>query len=183
MNQLERGLTISFRKAEFEKDAAMLHKWHHEPHVIPYWNQNFPFSQFTKHLKKLLADDHQTLWIGMIDGNPMSYWESYWAKEDVIGKHYETKQYDQGVHLLFGEPAYLGKGLSLPMLREMVKQMFTDKRTERIVAEPDSRNEKMIHIFQKCGFNPQYEIKLPDKKALFMICTREEFERRLNDGI
>ncbi|MDQ0859248.1 GNAT family N-acetyltransferase [Bacillus sp. V2I10] len=183
MNQLETGLSITFRKADFEKDAAMLHKWHHEPHVIPYWNQDYPFSQYTKHLKKLLADDHQTLWIGHLNGEAMSYWETYWASADIIGDYYASEPYDQGVHLLIGDPFYLGKGLSLPMLREIMKQMFTDERTQRIVAEPDSRNKKMIHVFKKCGFFPQKEIQLPDKKALFMICEREDFEWGLKNDL
>jgi acetyl CoA:N6-hydroxylysine acetyl transferase len=64
-----------------------------------------------------------------------------------------------------------------------MNQMFSDSRTARIVAEPDSRNAKMIHVFKKCGFVPQKELNLPDKQALFLICTREDFERRLTSGL
>lgn len=174
---------ITFREVEFETDAVMLHRWHHEPHVIPFWNQNFPFSKYSKHLKALLADENQTLWIGAVNGNEMSYFETYWAKEDPISKYYEAAPFDQGVHLLFGDPAYLGRGLAAPMLVTIMQQMFSDSRTARIVAEPDIRNEKMIHIFAKCGFSPEKKLDLPDKQALFMVCTREEFERRVNGDI
>ncbi|MDX8288628.1 GNAT family N-acetyltransferase [Metabacillus indicus] len=179
MIQHSEKTNITFRKADFETDAVMLHKWHHEPHVIPYWKQNFPFSLYAKQLKSLLADEHQTLWIGAVNGNEMSYFETYWAMEDPIGRYYEAAPFDQGVHLLFGDPSYLGKGLAAPLLMTIMQQMFSDSRTPRLVAEPDIRNEKMIHIFKKCGFAAERKLDLPDKQALFMVCTREEFERRM----
>ncbi len=39
----------------------------------------------------------------------MSYWESYWVKGDIIEDHYESERGDQGIHLLIGDPDYLGK--------------------------------------------------------------------------
>lgn len=183
MIQQETNTVITFRKVDFEKDAVLLHQWHHEPHVIPFWHQNLPFSEYTKHLKGLLSDRHQTLWLGMINGEEMSYWETYWAKDDIIGGYYDAEPFDQGVHLLIGDTSYLGKGLAEPMLQSLMKQMFSDSRTARIVAEPDSRNAKMIHVFKKCGFVPQKELNLPDKQALFLICTREDFERRITSGL
>jgi RimJ/RimL family protein N-acetyltransferase len=172
---------ITFREVEFDKDVARLHEWHHKPHVIPFWQQNFPYDQYQIHLKKLLADTHQTLYIGELDGIPMCYWESYWASDDAIANYYDADETDQGIHLLIGPECYLGKGLSLPILRAMTAYQFTEEQTMRIVAEPDIRNKKMIHVFKKCGFTPIKEIDLPDKKGLLMVCEREVFFRRWKD--
>ncbi|MFC7439649.1 GNAT family N-acetyltransferase [Laceyella putida] len=174
------GKTISFRRVTLEHDLDMLFQWMHEPHVIPFWNLAIPFEKYEKHLRKFLADPHQTLHIGSLDGVPMSYWETYWAKDDVVGKTYDVHPEDQGIHLLFGPPSYLGKGYALPLLKTMVFRLFQHEKTEKVVAEPDIRNEKMIHIFKKCGFAFQKEIDLPDKRAALMYCYREPFLRSWN---
>jgi acetyl CoA:N6-hydroxylysine acetyl transferase len=172
---------ISFRRVTLADDLKQLHHWHHQSHVIPFWNQNFPLTEYEGHLKKLLADPHQTLYIGYLNGEPMSYWEAYWAKDDIIANYYNVEKKDQGIHLLFGPEEYLGRGLALPLLRAMTAFQFEHSQTEKIVAEPDIRNKKMVHIFEKCGFKPQKEIELPDKRGLLMFCDRELFVRRFKD--
>ncbi|WP_181349693.1 GNAT family N-acetyltransferase [Thalassobacillus sp. CUG 92003] len=170
--------TISFRPFEVNRDIGLLHRWMHHDHVIPFWQLNLPFDRFQNHVERALADRHQSLYIGELDGVPMSYWESYWAKQDVVGSTFNPEPSDQGVHLLIGDQRYLGKGLALPLLRAMVAFQFTHPDTNRVIAEPDIRNEKMIHVFEKCGFTPVKSIELPDKTGLLMWCEREQFEAR-----
>lgn len=177
----ETGYEISFGRVELEDDLERLHHWHHQAHVIPFWQQNFPLPKYKEHLHKLLSDRHQSLYIGYVNGEPMSYWECYWPTEDIIGNYYQFEDADQGIHLLFGPAKFLGKGLALPLVRAMTAFMFQHEGTNKIVAEPDIRNEKMIHIFKKCGFEPQKEIVLPDKRGLFMFCERSTFFRRWKD--
>lgn len=176
------GKEISFRRVEMEKDLDRLHEWMHQPHVIQFWNLNIPYDQYREHLRKFLADPHQTLHIGSLDGTPMSYWETYWVRGDILGKHYDYDPEDQGIHLLIGPPPFLGKGYALPLLRAMTYRLFQHQPTQKVVAEPDIRNKKMIHIFEKCGFEFQREIDLPDKRAALMFCYRDTFQRRWNHG-
>ncbi|WP_088104102.1 GNAT family N-acetyltransferase [Halalkalibacter urbisdiaboli] len=177
----EIGYELSFREVELEEDLQRLHQWHHQAHVIPFWKQNFSLPEYKAHLIKLLQDKHQTLYIGHVNGEPMSYWECYWAKDDILANYYDAKSDDQGIHLLFGPEAFLGRGLALPFLRAMSAILFNHEATTKLVAEPDVRNEKMIHIFEKCGFKRQKEIELPDKRGLLMFCEREAFFRRWKD--
>ncbi|WP_371925928.1 GNAT family N-acetyltransferase [Halobacillus sp. A5] len=171
---------ISFRPFAMEEDFSRIHRWMHEPHVIPFWQLNHSEEVLKKHMHKAREDTHQSLYIGSIDGIPMSYWEAYWVRGDVVENCYEPAPFDQGIHLLIGESSYLGKGLALPLLREMVAFQFKCAHTNKVIAEPDHRNEKMIHVFEKCGFYKVKEIILPDKKAMLMFCEREEFEKRWN---
>ncbi|MGG3890728.1 GNAT family N-acetyltransferase [Metabacillus fastidiosus] len=168
---------IAFRELTINEDIERLHRWHHQEHVKPFWNLNISFEHYQRHLKKMLKDSHQTLYIGHLDDVPMSYWETYWVNEDIVGKHYEYEEADQGIHLLIGAEEYLGKGYALPMLKAIVSFQFQQKQTKKVIAEPDIRNDKMIHIFKKCGFKPVKTIDLPDKQGLLMFCEREEFEK------
>lgn len=163
------------------EDVELVHKWMNEAHVHPFWQLNLPFHRFEKHFQKALTDTHQTLYLGMIDGVVMSYWEAYWVKGDAMENAYPSKPYDQGIHLLIGEKEFLGSGYALPLLRAMVRFQLEQEATTKVVSEPDIRNGKMIHIFEKCGFTPIAPIQLPDKIAQLMYCERKEFESRWND--
>ncbi|HZG70902.1 MAG TPA: GNAT family N-acetyltransferase [Chondromyces sp.] len=173
--------TISFRHVSMEEDLERLHSWMHEKHVVPFWNLNISLENYTTHLQKFLIDDHQTLLIGELDGVPMSYWESYWVKDDIIGNYYAFDEYDQGIHLLIGPKEFLGKGLIYPLLLTILHKKFQVLETQKIIAEPDIRNEKMIYVFKKCGFRPVKKVELPDKTGLLMMCERKVFERRWTD--
>lgn len=167
--------TIAFRSVTLEEDLHRIHRWMNEPHVIPFWKLNFSLEKIQAHLEKALGDKHQTLYIGMLDGVPMSYWESYWAIDDIIGNYYPAEKADQGIHLLIGETVFLGKGYALPLLRAMTKFQFQHSETSKIITEPDARNAKMIHVFKRCGFEFQKEVDLPDKTGALMFCHRENF--------
>ncbi|MFB9325763.1 GNAT family N-acetyltransferase [Paenibacillus aurantiacus] len=174
------GRTISFRRVTMEADFERLHAWHREPHVVPFWQLAIPEEKYRAHLEAFLADTHQTLYIGMLDGEPMSYFESYWAERDVLAGAYEAESGDQGIHLLIGPPAYLGKGYAAPLLQAMMRLQLRERATSRLVAEPDARNAKMIHIFEQCGYAFLRHIELPDKTAALMIAERSRAEELLN---
>lgn len=170
--------TIAFRLVNLEQDLRLIHNWMNQPHVIPFWNLELPVEKMQEHLEKVSADTHQTLYIGMLDGVSMSYWESYWAADDIVAQHYETHPADQGIHLLIGPPECLGKGYALPLLQAMTEFQFQHLETQKIVAEPDIRNHKMIHVFEQCGFEFQKEITLPDKTAALLFFDRARFQQR-----
>ncbi|WP_227375985.1 GNAT family N-acetyltransferase [Haladaptatus halobius] len=168
--------TISFRRASMERDLGRLHRWLNEPHVLPYWQWDDPLPEFRTRLAEKLDDAHQTLYVGHLDHVPMSYWESYWAADDGLADYYDAHPADQGIHLLIGVPEFLGHGYAEPLLRAMTAFQFRQDETERVVTEPDVRNETVIHVFEQCGFEPRREISMGKKDALLMVCERERFE-------
>lgn len=171
------GKTISFRAVSMERDLERLHAWLNEEHVLPYWQLNDPLPEFRATLEEKLDDEHMTPYVGYLDHVPMSYWECYWAADDDIAGYYDAKPTDQGIHLLIGPPEYLGRGYAEPLLRATTAMQFRHPETDRIVTEPDSRNETVIHVFEQCGFEPRHELELPEKDALLMVCERERFRQ------
>ncbi|MBV0925898.1 acetyltransferase [Halomicroarcula limicola] len=172
------GKQLSLRPATVERDLGRLHRWLGSDHVKPYWRLDVPLPEFREALRSKIATDHLTPYIGCLDHVPMSYWECYWAAEDDVANHYEAAPHDQGVHLLIGPEEYLGRGYALPLLRAVVAMQFRYPETQRIIAEPDARNEKVRHIFERCGFEMQKEFHFDEaeKDAVLLICERERFE-------
>jgi RimJ/RimL family protein N-acetyltransferase len=170
--------TISFRQATLERDLGRLHAWLGSDHVKPYWRLDLSLPAFRDRLAEKLADDHLTPYVGCFDHVPMSYWECYWAADDDVANHYDADPADQGVHLLIGPTEYLGNGYALPLMRAVVAMQFRHPETARVIAEPAVRNERVIHVFEQCGFESRNEFRFDEaeKDALLMVCERERFE-------
>ncbi|SEQ83102.1 GNAT family N-acetyltransferase [Natrinema salaciae] len=170
---------IGFRRVSLERDLGRLHAWLGSTHVAPYWDLDEPLLEFRETLRAKLADDHQTLYVGCLDHVPMSYWERYWAVEDDLAAYYDAEPGDQGMHLLFGPEEYLGCGYAVPLIRAMLAFQFRHPETDRIVAEPDARNDAVLASADRCGFEfrREFEFEEEDKTATFAVCPRERFER------
>ena len=172
----EIGSEIFFREATVAEDLHRIHDWMNRDHVIPFWGLARPVEGIRSYIEDNLADTHQNPYIGCLDDEPMSYWEAYSVPGDIVGRYYEADPADRGVHLLIGPPEYLSRGFALPLLRAMTAFQFSCPGTQRVVAEPDVRNEHMIHVFENCGYVKQKEIELPDKRAALMFCDKVRFD-------
>ncbi|WP_222915276.1 GNAT family N-acetyltransferase [Natrinema sp. SYSU A 869] len=172
---------VGFRPVSLEHDLGRLHAWLGSDHVTPYWDLDEPLPEFRETLREKLADDHQTLYVGCLDHVPMSYWERYWAAEDDLAVYYDAEPADQGIHLLIGPEEYLGEGYAVPLLRAMLAFQFSHPETDRVVAEPDARNEAALATMERCGLESHREFDFPEeeKTAALTVCTRERFEREI----
>ncbi|UPM42008.1 GNAT family N-acetyltransferase [Halocatena salina] len=168
--------TIAFRKATMDRDLERLHAWFNAEHVLPYWQLNEPLPAVRAAVAEKLDDEHLTPYIGYLDHVPMSYWECYWVGGDELAEYCDTEPADQGIHLLIGPEEYLGRGYAIPLVRAVTEMQFSHPETDRILTEPDIRNDAVIHVFERCGFEPRREIELPEKDALLMVCDRDRFQ-------
>ena len=175
------GKAVSFRPVELGRDLGRLHAWLGSDHVKPYWQLDEPLPRFRDHLAEKLEDGHLTPYIGCLDHVPMSYWECYWAADDDVANHYDADPNDRGVHLLVGPEEYLGEGYAVPLLRAVVAMLFRRPETDRVVAEPDARNDRAIRTFERCGFEPRTEFYFDEagKDAVLMSCERDRFESEI----
>ncbi len=170
------GKTISFRLLEKERDLDLLWRWMNEPHVVPQWKMAKPKEHIAAYIDTNLTDPHQDPYIGFIDGTPMSYWEAYWAKDDILGRHYSAADKDRGWHMLVGEPSFFGRGIAPAVIRAFTRFLFLDDlATEKVVGEPSVEAKRLLRYAPVCAFEEQGEIDLPDKRAKLMFCHRQRF--------
>jgi acetyl CoA:N6-hydroxylysine acetyl transferase len=163
----EIGRTISFRLLEKERDLTLLWRWMNQAHVVPQWKMAKPIGDIAAYIDANLADPHQDPYIGLIDRIPMSYWEAYWAKDDILGRYYPAEEKDRGWHMLVGEPAFFGRGIAPAVIRAFTRFLF--------LGEPSVEARRLLRYAPICAFEEQGEIDLPDKRAKLMFCHRERF--------
>ncbi|APA09468.1 hypothetical protein sscle_05g042380 [Sclerotinia sclerotiorum 1980 UF-70] len=160
-------------------DLQLLNRWMNVPRVDKFWGCSGPIATQEKFLKDSLSSKHSFPVIGLWDGKPFGYFELYWAKEDILGKHVgdNVGDFDRGVHVLVGEDEYRGKHRVQCWITALAHwALVQDYRTNSFVLEPRVDNERFISHLKEAGFVKEREITFPHKQAAFMKLRRECFE-------
>jgi acetyl CoA:N6-hydroxylysine acetyl transferase len=159
-----------------EHDAELLHDWMNRPHVVEFWNMDWPLQWVRDYLDRQVADPARSPYLGFVDDEPVGYVEVYDPLRDVLGGHAPVREGDLGAHVLIGNEDHLGR-FSVALGRATIRFLFQRPEVQRIVGEPDVRNNNFLSLLAFLGFQKEMEVDMPDKRAAFMVCTRENFER------
>lgn len=163
------------RQVQYPQDLALLHKWMHEPHVIPQWQLNKSEIDLAVYFEKMLADDHHRLLIVGVDGQDVGYTEIYEGKRDRLGRYYDGDDLDLGWHLLFGEKSAFGKGYLRPVMRLLGFYIFENAPSDKIVGEPDHTVKPYAAVVEEMCYEAQRLIPMPEKTAMLYYCFKQKF--------
>lgn len=167
--------TFALRPVSYPNDMPLLYKWMHAEHVVDQWQLHLPMSQLKTHFEKMLADDHQRLYLILCDDKPIGYTEIYETARDRLSQYYKAKETDMGWHILLGDPAVVGKGYLKPTGMMISKFIFEHTEAKKIVVEPDSKVEVYQWIADSFAYRVQRLIEMPEKTASLYFCNRDEF--------
>ena len=174
------------RQMQYPEDMALVHKWMHEPHVIPQWQLNKSETELKVYYEKMLADDHHRILIVGVNGEDVGYTEIYEGKRDRLGLYYDGDELDLGWHLLFGEKFVFGKGYLRPVMRLLSFYIFENAASAKIVGEPDHSVNPYAVVVEVMCYEAQRLIPMPEKTAMLYYCFRETFYSKfghyLNDS-
>lgn len=155
-------------------DAAVVQRWMSEPHVVKFWQQNWPLARWRDELRRQLDGTHSLPCVLSHEGIDLAYLEVYRVACDVLGKHCEHEPHDLGLHIAIGDLARTGRGLGRRALRAVADGLLAaDPRSTQVLAEPDAGNIASLAAFAAAGFTSRGEITLPDKTAVLMTRRRQ----------
>jgi len=166
---------FALRPVKYPGDMPLLYKWMHAEHVVDQWQLHLPMPQLKTHFEKMLADDHQRLYLILCDDKPIGYTEIYETARDRLSQYYKAKETDMGWHILLGDPAVVGKGYLKPTGMMISKFIFEHTEAKKIVVEPDSKVEVYQWIADSFAYRVQRLIEMPEKTASLYFCNRDEF--------
>ena len=164
------------RQVRYPDDLPLLHRWMHTEHVIPQWQLNKPELELHIFFEKMLADDHQRLYLITLDGAPIGYTEVYECARDRLARYYPADNYDMGFHVLLGEQECLGRGHFQPiylMLGDFI--LRHNPKSEKVVGEPDVTIPLFRFFAKSLAIEAQCQLQMPEKTATLYFWHREQF--------
>ena len=170
-------LTFTFRPLDPLKDAELLHAWVTHPKAAFWMMQDAGPDDVERVYREIAADEHHHAFLGLHDGEPAFLMEKYDpARRELVGL-YEPEPGDVGMHFLVAPTDTPVHGFTRAVITAVMRHLFADPATRRVVVEPDVRNTAVHALNEAVGFVPGREIQKPEKTALLSFCTREQFEK------
>ncbi|KAJ8291455.1 putative lysine N-acyltransferase C17G9.06c [Rhodotorula toruloides] len=174
------------------KDLPTLHNWMNDPRVDQFWMEKGSMEQHQQFIEKNTRDPHVIPVIGsyvelreengQVRQQPEEqavYAEVYWVKEDRLAPLMPAgtvQDYDRGLHMLVGSNAHRGPHRIRAWMPSLAHYCFLDDpRTQRVICEPNEKNEKIIKYMESIGFKRHGSVTFPHKTSALMILEKEDF--------
>jgi siderophore synthetase component len=166
---------LSLRRFELNNDSELLHSWVSLPYAEFWGLKDASLEEVKENYRGILSNGHSQVFLGFVDNTASFLLELYNPKYEPIGKHYDPKMGDQGMHILIAPAENIITNFTFDIFTYIMDYMFSNPSTQRIVVEPDSNNHKIHLINKRAGFQHIKEIDLSHKKAYLGFCSRDQF--------
>jgi RimJ/RimL family protein N-acetyltransferase len=171
---------IHLRPLNLDLDIDFLHQWVTKPYATYWGMEKFTINEVQSAYNEIAETPSHDAYIGMLNNKPIFLMERYLASNDLVAKYYEVHQNDFGMHILVGPPEDRIPNFTWNIFTTIMDFIFTDESVNRIIVEPDIRNEKIHTLNKRAGFVYQKLIELPHKTAHLAFCTKDQYEKALD---
>ncbi|WFE66044.1 GNAT family N-acetyltransferase [Micromonospora sp. WMMD714] len=164
---------VSIRPVEPDRDVEVIHDWVTRERSR-FWGMR-DASRERVHEIYTYLDSLTTHHAYLVhrDGRPVALFQTYEPAADPVGRCYDVRPGDFGIHLLIGPPdGGVEPGFTGVLLDAFLAFVLADPTRLRIVAEPDARNARAVDRLVRAGFVPGPLIDLPDKRARLLFLDR-----------
>ncbi len=173
------GKTVTLRQATVEEDGERFHRWQNDPGAARFWEYPWSRDRLDAMLEERRADPHSLPLILEVDGEAIGYFETYYVPEDRLGPYCEAGPFDQGMHVLVGERAFLGQGQTTHWLNAVAHFLFlAEPRTHHLWGEPRADNQAMLRYVSATTWERHGEFDFPHKRAALLCNSRDRFFRK-----
>jgi siderophore synthetase component/RimJ/RimL family protein N-acetyltransferase len=166
---------FTLRTLQMPEDLPLVHRWvTHER--ARYWGlQNRSPDEVAEAYRNILAQPGSSVFLGFHGDAPAFLLECYHPMEDAVGRCYDARPGDRGMHILVAPSDRPIAQFTWHVFTVVMDFLFSDDAVERIVVEPDVRNENIHRLNRRAGFEYQDIIQLPKKTAYLALCTRAQY--------
>jgi len=166
---------IRIRRLDLGADIAVMHCWFSMDYAGFWGLQGKTEAQVRAIYEALVASGHAMAYVGVLDGEPAFLFECYDPAHDELGRHYPVRGGDVGMHFFVGPPRVPVHGFTRLVFRSLMRFIFERLGAQRVVVEPDARNDKVHVLNRDMGFVYAGEVQLTHKLAALAFCPRENF--------
>lgn len=170
------GYEITVKPLCLERDINIIHQWVNESYALEFWQMQGPVEGLHQHYKKFMASGIGYSLMCFLKHRPIAQVDFYDVTNDEIKDLYNAKPGDHGIHLLMAPYQKPLPRLSTNVMITSLAYLFT-LSIDRVMGEPDVRNEKANELVRRTGFRFMKEIRMSYKQANLYYYTREDFSR------
>lgn len=173
--------TISIRPIQLKKDITTVFKWITQPYA-KYWGMlEFTQDELYEAYNTIEKNPYHHTYIGMLNDEPIFLMERYKVTEDGLASHYPAQLNDYGMHILVAPAQKRIPQFTWHVFSTVMEYFFSLPYVNRVVVEPDVNNSKIHVLNKRAGFIYEKEIQLPHKIAALAICTKENYQKALQN--
>lgn len=156
--------------------VRMLRDWVTHPRSV-YWQMAGATTEdVALEYSRILASSGHDAWLGRVDGEPTFLAETYDPATSPLAGLPELRPGDLGMHVLVAPPAGEPRpGLTRAVLAAVLEHCFADPAVQRVVVEPDVRNEAIARLNKEAGFVVVRTVELEGKTAALSFLTRADW--------
>ncbi|HWI30411.1 MAG TPA: GNAT family N-acetyltransferase [Microbacterium sp.] len=171
---------IRVRPTDPRGDAMRVQRWLQHPNSAFWGMADLDVDAVGDYLADVATDVHQDSWIGLVDGAPAFLVETYDPAHVLLAGIHEALPDDLGMHILVAPPSGTPvHGLTDAVFAAVMRWCFFALGAQRVVVEPDVRNDRIAQKNARAGFRVLRVVDVPDgdhlKRAALSVCTRDDF--------
>jgi RimJ/RimL family protein N-acetyltransferase len=117
-----------------------------------------------------------------VDELPIGYIQDYRACRVGGGWWPDAAPGTFGIDQFIGEPAWVGEGFGTAPIRHFVGRIFSDLSVKEIIVDPDPKNSRAIHVYEKFGFRRSGLTRTPGGEALVLKLRRADLQPHSSRG-
>lgn len=137
-----------------ESDASYLAKWLSDERVLEFYEgRDNPHD--IKKIREVFYSKAEQINTCIVEykSEPVGYLQFYPSTYDdkaLYGYSNEEKLY--GMDQFIGEPEYWNKGIGTKLVKGVSEYLLDSKIANIVSVDPQTRNERAIRCYEKCGF-------------------------------
>ncbi len=170
-------MQITIEPLDLDRDLELLHAWVTHPRSAFWMMQDASPPDVRAEYDAIAANPHHDAFLGRVGGRPTFLVETYDpAHATGMGELPELRPGDLGMHVLVAPPEGAPvPGLTTAVFDAVMAFCFADPSVERVVVEPDVRNDAIRAKNVTAGFTELREIPMPGKTAMLSVCPRADW--------
>lgn len=166
---------LALEPLQVEAHARIVHPWLASDHARFWAMQWMSLADVQTFYTDRVASSDADAYVGRHDGRPAFLVESYDPAADPIGRHYDVRAGDRGMHILVAPAERPVAGFSRAVFTFVMDFLFSDAAVARVIVEPDVENDKIHALNRRAGFVYQKEVALAEKTAALAFCSRAQY--------
>lgn len=165
---------LVLRPVDPAADSALLHRWVSQERAR-FWGMLDRSRADVEEIYTYIDEqEHLAAYLVCWEGEPWALFQTYDPAVDEIGQFYDRQPGDIGVHLLMA-PGKRPDGFTDALFGHLATWVFSDPSVQRVVLEPDVRNQKSVSILGRLEMQVGPQVEMPEKKAQFAFLHRADW--------